>query len=171
MFESLIFIDVYDLPRNVNFVSICFKIFSVSQSYFLQMGEPEATNLMDMPSHVRFNILKFLWVGEYDALEYNENGRILIIDLHKVLAPVTDEDEKQMTDILAHVYLGVVDYFVIHAYLESCERDHYDGHCMTLYHSIYVEWFPEPDHLVCNPPRNMLVTVKTHGDDIDDKNE
>jgi len=152
-------------------VSICFKIFSVSQSYFLQMGQPEATNLMDMPSHVRFNILKFLWVGEYDAWEYNENGRVLIVDLHKLLAPVIDGDENQMTDILAHVYLGVVDHLVIHAYLESCERDRYSGHCMTLYHPIYLEWFPELDNLVHNPPPNMLVTVKMHGDDIDDENE
>jgi len=165
------FIGVYDFPRGVNFVSICFKIFSVSQSYFLQMGQPEATNLMDMPSHVRFNILKFLWVGEYDAWEYNENGRVLIVDLHKLLAPVIDGDENQMTDILAHVYLGVVDHLVIHAYLESCERDSYSGHCMTLYHPIYLEWFPELDNLVRNPPPNMLVTVKMHGDDIDDENE
>jgi hypothetical protein len=56
------------------------------------MGKPEATNLMDMPLHVRSNILKFLWAGEYNAWEYNENDRVLIIDLHKLLAPVTDED-------------------------------------------------------------------------------
>jgi hypothetical protein len=147
------------------------KIFLVSQSYFLQMGEPEAANLTDMPSHVQSNILKFLWAGEYDAWEYNENGRVLIVDLHKLLAPVTDEDEKQMTDILAHVYLGVVDHLIIHAYIESCERDRYSGHCMTLYHPIDVKWFPELDNLVRNPPSNMLVTVKTHGDDIDDENE
>jgi hypothetical protein len=114
------------------------KIFSVSQSYFLQMGEPEATNLTDMPSHVRSNILKFLWADEYDAWEYNENGRVLIVDLHKLFTPVTDEDERQMTDILAHVYLGVVNHLIIHAYIESCERDRYSGHCMTLYHPISV---------------------------------
>jgi hypothetical protein len=32
--------------------------------------------------------------GEDDAWEYNENDRILIIDLHKLLAPVNDDDEK-----------------------------------------------------------------------------
>jgi len=43
---------------------------------------------------------------------------------------------------------------------------------MTLYHPIYVEWFLELDNLVRNPPPNMLVTIKTHGDDIfDDENE
>jgi hypothetical protein len=135
------------------------------------MGKPEATNLMDMPSHVRSNILKFLWVGEYDAWEYNENGRVLIVDLHKLLAPVTNEDKKQMSDILAHVHLGVVDHLVIHAYLESCTRDHYSGRSMTLYHPINVEWFPELDNLVHNPPLNMIVTIKTHGDDIDVENE
>jgi hypothetical protein len=135
------------------------------------MGEPEATNLMDMPLHVRSNILKFLWAGEYDAWEYKENGRVLIVDLHKLLAPVIDEDEKQMTDILAHVYFGVVDHLVIHAYLEAIERDRYSGRCMTLYHPIYVEWFVELDNLVRNPPPNMLVTIKTHVDDIDDENE
>jgi hypothetical protein len=135
------------------------------------MGKHEAINLMDMPSHVRFNILKFLWAREYDAWEYNENGRVLIVDLHKLLAPVTDEDEKQMTDILAHVHLGVVDHLVIHAYLESCTRDRYSGRSMTLYHPINVEWFLELDNLVRNPPSNMHVTIKTHGDNIDDENE
>jgi len=135
------------------------------------MGKPEATNLTDMPLHVRSNILKFLWAGEYDAWEYDENGRVLIVDLHKLLAPVIDEDEKQMSDILAHVYLGVVDHLVIHAYLESCTRDRYSGRSMTLYHPINVECFPQFDDLVRNPPPNMLVTVKTHGDDINDENE
>ncbi len=125
------------------------------------MGEPEATNLMDMPSNVRTNILKFLWAGEYDAWEYEENGRILTVDLHKLLSPVTDEREKQMTDILAHVELGVVDHLVILAYLEFTERNR-----DTLYYPLEVEWFPELDNLVRNPPPNMLVTIKTHGDNI-----
>ncbi len=135
------------------------------------MGEPKATNLMDMPSPVRYNILKFLWAKEYDAWEYNENGRVLIVDLHKLLAPVTDEHKKQMMDILTHVHLGVVDHLVIHAYLESTTRDRYNGRSMTLYYPIDVELFPELDNLVRNPPPNMLVTIKTHGDDIDDENE
>jgi hypothetical protein len=135
------------------------------------MGKPEATNLMDMPSHVRSHILKFLWAGEYDTWEYNENDRVLIVDLHKLLARVTTEDEKQMCNILTHVHLGVVDHLVIHAYLEPCIRDCYDARSMTLYHPINVEWFPEFDNLVRNPPPNMLVTVKAHGDDIDDENE
>ncbi len=44
--------------------------------------------------------------GKDDAWEYNENDRILIIDLHKLFAPVNDDDEKQMFDILAHVHGG-----------------------------------------------------------------
>jgi len=135
------------------------------------MIKPEVINVMDMPSHVRSNILKFLWAGEYNAWEYNENGRVLIVDLHKLLAPVIDADEKQMTDILAHVHLRVIDHLVIHAYLESCTRDRYSGRSMTLYHPINVEWFLELNNLVRNPPPNMLVIVKTHGDDIDDENE
>jgi hypothetical protein len=135
------------------------------------MGKPKATNLMDMPSPVRCNILKFLWAGEYDACEYKENGHFFIVDLHKLLTSVTDEHEKQMTDILAHVQLGVVDHLVIHAYLESTTRDLYNERSMTLYYPIDVELFPELDNLVRNPPPNMLVTIKTHGDDIDDENE
>jgi hypothetical protein len=42
---------------------------------------------------------------------------------------------------------------------------------MTLYYPIDVELFSELDNLVHNPPPNMLMTVKTHGDDIDDENE
>jgi hypothetical protein len=130
------------------------------------MGEPEATNMMDMPSNVRTNILKFLWAGEYDAWEYEENGRVLTVDLHKLLSPVTDESEKQMTDILAHVELGVVDHLVILAYSESTERDRLSGRCHTLYYPLEVEWFLELDNLVRNPLPNMLVNIKTHGDDI-----
>jgi hypothetical protein len=29
-----------------------------------------------------------------------------------------------------------------------------------------VEWFPEFDDVVRNPPLNMLVTIKTHGDEF-----
>jgi hypothetical protein len=76
-----------------------------------------------------------------------------------------------MTDILAHVHLGVVDHLIIHAYLKSTTRDDYDGCSMTLYHPINVEWFPKLNSLVHNPPPNMLVSVQTHGDDIDDENE
>jgi hypothetical protein len=76
-----------------------------------------------------------------------------------------------MSDILTHVHLGVVDHVVIHAYLESCIRDRYDGRYMTLYHPINVEWFLELYSLIHNPPPNVLVIVKAHGDDIDDNNE
>jgi hypothetical protein len=128
------------------------------------MGELEGTNLMDMPSEVQTNILKFLWADEYDAWEYKEDGRVLIVDLHNLLAPASDEWEKQMPDILAHVHLGVVDHLVILAYMEGIER--YRGRCFTVYHPMRVEWFPELDDLVRNPPPNMLVTIKTHGDEI-----
>jgi hypothetical protein len=83
-----------------------------------------------------------------------------------LLAPVTDEWEKQMTDILAHVHLGVVDHLVILAYLETTERNRLSRRCYTLYHPLEVEWFPELHNLVRNLPPNMLVTIKTHGDDI-----
>ncbi len=75
-----------------------------------------------------------------------------------------------MSDIFAHVHLGVVDHVVIHAYLESYTRDRYDGRSMTLYHPINIEWFPELDNLVRNPPPNVLVIVKSHGD-VDNNNE
>jgi len=134
------------------------------------MGKFEATNLMDMPSHVQSHILRILSSGENKAWKYNENVRILIIDFHKLLAPINYDDKKQMSDIFAHVHLGVVDHVVIHAYLESCTRNRYDERSMTLYHPINVEWFPEFDSLVHHPPPNMLVTVKSHGD-VDDNNE
>jgi hypothetical protein len=128
------------------------------------MGKSEATNLMDMPSDVRAHILKSLGSREYNAWEYNENDRILIVDLHKLLVLVNYDDEKQMSDILAHVHLGVVDYVVIHTYLESSTRDRYSERSMTLYHPINVEWFPKLDSLVRNPPPNVFVIVKMHGD-------
>jgi hypothetical protein len=36
--------------------------------------------------------LNFYGADEYDAWEYNKNGRVLIVDLHKLLTPVTDEE-------------------------------------------------------------------------------
>ncbi len=134
------------------------------------MGKFEATNLMDMPSHVRSYILRILSSREDKAWEYNENDRILIVDLHKLFAPINYDDEKQVFDILAHVHMVMVDNVVIHAYVESCTRDRYDGRSMTLYHLINVECFPELDGLVRNPPPNVLVTCKLHGD-VDDNNE
>jgi hypothetical protein len=71
------------------------------------MGKSEATNLMDMPLHVQSHIHKILGSGEDNAWEYNENDRILIVDLHKLVVPVNDDDEKQMSDILTHVHLGL----------------------------------------------------------------
>jgi hypothetical protein len=103
-------------------------------------------------------------------MEYNENDRILIVDLHKLLALVNYDNEKQMFDILAHVHLGAVDHIVIHAYVESCTRDRYDEHSMTVYHPINVECFLELVDLVRNPPPNVLVTCKSHGD-VDDDNK
>jgi hypothetical protein len=50
------------------------------------MGKSEAINLMDMPSDVRFHIFKSLGFGEDNAWEYNNNDRILIVDLHKLFA-------------------------------------------------------------------------------------
>jgi len=151
-------------------MSIYFKIFWVSQSYFLQMGKFEAINLMYMPSHVWSHILRIFGSKEDKAWEYNENDHILIINLHKLLAPVNYDDKKQMSSILAHVHLGVIDHVVIHAYLESCTRDRYYGRSMTFYHPINVEWFPELDGLVRNPPPNVLVTIKSHGD-VDNNND
>jgi hypothetical protein len=83
-----------------------------------------------------------------------------------LLAPVTDEWEKQMTNILAHVHLRVVDHLVILAYLEATEKNRLSRRCYTLYYPLCVKWFPKLDNLVRNPPPNMLVTIKTHGDDI-----
>jgi len=102
------------------------------------MGKFEATNLMDMPSYVRSHIFRILSSWNDKAWEYNENDRILIVDLHKLLALVNYDDEKQMSDILTHVHLGMVDNVVIHACVESCIRDLHEERSMTLYHSINV---------------------------------
>jgi hypothetical protein len=125
------------------------------------MGKFDVVNLMDMPSRVQSHILTTLGSREEKAWEYNENDRILIMDLHKLLAPVNYDDEEQMSNILAHVHLRVVDHVINHAYVESCTRDCYDGHSMILYHPINIECFPELDDLVRNPPPNVLVTCKS----------
>ncbi len=125
---------------------------------------------MDMPSDVQSHILRILSSREDKAWKYNKNDHILIVDLHKLFALVNDDDEEQMSDILAHVHLGVVDHVVIHTYVESCTRDRYDRHSMTLYHFINVGCFSELDDLVRNPPPNVLMTCKSHGD-IDDDDE
>jgi len=94
----------------------------------------------------------------------------LTIDLYKLFSPINYDDEEQMSRILAHVHLGVVDHVVIHAYAESCTRDRYDERSMTLYHPIDVRCFLELDDLIRNPPPNVLMTCISHGD-IDDDNE
>jgi hypothetical protein len=98
------------------------------------------------------------------AWEYNTLDRILIVDLHKLLVPDNDDGEEQMSNILTHVHLGVVDHLIIHAYVESCTRDAYDGRSMTLYHPIEIGCFPELDDLVHNPPLRVHVTCRLLGD-------
>jgi hypothetical protein len=110
-------------------------------------------------SHVRSHILTILGSREDNAWEYNENDRILIIDLHKLFAPVNYDNEKQMSDILAHVHLRVVDHVIIHAYVKSCTRNRYDGRSMTLYHPINRGCFSKLDDLVVIQLRTCLWVV------------
>ncbi len=140
------------------------------QSYFLQIGKFDIANLMDMPSRVQFHILTTLGSWEERAWEHNENDRILTLHLYKLFSPVNYNDKEQMSDILTHVHLRMVDHVVIHAFVESCTRHHYNKRFMTLYHPIDVGCFPKLDDLIWNSPLNVLVTYKSHGD-IDDDNE
>ncbi len=75
-----------------------------------------------------------------------------------------------MSNILAHIHMGVVDHFIIHAYVESCRRDAYNKRSMTLYHPIDMGCFLELNNLVHNPPLELLVICKLRGN-IDDNNE
>ncbi len=104
------------------------------------------------------------------AWEYNARDRTLIVDLHKLLVHDNDDGEEQISNILTHVHLRVVDHLIIHAYVESWTRDAYDGCTMTLYHPIEIGCFLELDDLVCNPPLEVHVTCRLSGD-IDDDNE
>ncbi len=92
------------------------------------------------------------------------------MNLHKLLIPIGYDNKKQMTNIPAHIHLRVVDHVIIHAYVEYCTRDGYNGRSMTLYHLINMGCFSKLDDLVCNPPLKVLVTCKWHSI-IDDNNE
>jgi hypothetical protein len=124
---------------------------------------------MDMPSRVWSHVLATLGSREDKAWEYNENDVILIMDMHKLFASIDYDDEKQISHILTHVHLGVVDHVIIHAYVKSCTWDGYNGCSITLYHPINVGCFSELDDIVRNPPSNMLVTCRSRGDVDDDK--
>jgi hypothetical protein len=91
---------------------------------------------MNLPSRVQFHILTVLGSKEYMAWEYNVLNHTLIVDVHKLLVLDNDDSEEQMSSILTHVHLGVVDHLIIHAYVESCTQDAYDGRSMTLYHPL-----------------------------------
>jgi len=125
---------------------------------------------MNLSSRVQSHILTVLGSKEYVAWEYNTLDCTLIMDLHKLLVPNNDDGEKQMSSILTHVHLGVVDHLIIHAYVESCTRDAYDGRSMTLYHPIEIGCFLELDDLVRNPPLGVHVTCRLSGD-VDDNSE
>jgi len=75
---------------------------------------------MNLSSRVQSHILTVLGSKEYVAWEYNALDRTLIVNLHKLLVPDNDDDEKKMLSILMHVHLRVVDHLIIHAYAESC---------------------------------------------------
>jgi hypothetical protein len=74
---------------------------------------------MNVPLRVQSHIPATLGSGEDRAWEYNPHDHNLIVDLHKLLVPVNYDDEEQMSNILAHIHLGVVNHFIIHAYLKS----------------------------------------------------
>jgi hypothetical protein len=69
-----------------------------------------------------------------------------------------------------HIQLGVVDHVIIHAYVEFCTQEGYNGHFMTLYHLIDIGCFLEFDDLVHNPCLGVHVIYRLH-DDVDDNNE
>jgi len=93
-----------------------------------------------------------LGLGEHMEWEYNARDCILIVDLHKLFVPDNDDGKEQMSNILTHVQLGVVDHLIIHAYVDSYTRNAYDGRSMTLHHLIDIGCFSELDDLVGNPP-------------------
>jgi hypothetical protein len=126
--------------------------------------------MMNVPLRVQFHIPVTLESGEDKAWEYNPCDHILIVDLHKLFILVYYDDKEQMSNILAHIHLRVIDHFIIHAYVDSYTRIGYDGRSMTLYHHINIECFPKLDDLVRNPPPEVHVTYKLHGD-VDDNNE
>jgi hypothetical protein len=92
------------------------------------------------------------------------------MEFHKLLIPDDNDDEKQMSNILMHIHLGVVDHFIIHVYMESSTRDGYDRRSITLYHHIDIGCFPELNDVVRNSPSKVHVTCKLHCD-VDDSNE
>jgi hypothetical protein len=134
------------------------------------MGKINVVDMMNMLLYVQFHILATLGSGEDKAWEYNPSDRILIMDLHKLLVPIGYDDEEQMSNILVHIYLGVVDHVIIHVYVEFYTRDGYNRHSMTLYHPIDIRCFPELDDLVHNPPPEVLITCRLHGN-VDDNNK
>jgi hypothetical protein len=137
---------------------------------FLQKGKINVAGMTDVPLRVRSHILATPGSKENKAWEYNIADRIIIVDLHKLLAPNDYVDEEQMSSILTHIHLGVVDHLIIHAYVESCTRDAFTGRSVTLYHPIDIGCFPELDDLVHNPPPEAWITCKLHGD-LDEGNE
>ncbi len=91
--------------------------------------------MMNVSLCVQFHILVTLGLMENKAWEYNPSDCILIVDLHKLLVLVDYDDKEQMLNILAHIHLEMVDHLIIHAYVESCTRDGYNGrstHYITL---------------------------------------
>jgi hypothetical protein len=64
--------------------------------------------MMNVPLRVQFHIFATLRSREDRAWEYNPRDRILIMDLHKLFVPIDYDNEKQMSNILAHIHLGVV---------------------------------------------------------------
>jgi hypothetical protein len=125
--------------------------------------------MMNMPLHVRSYILKTSGSGK-TRHGYDPSDHILIVHLHKLFIPIGYDDKDQMLSILAHIHLGVVDHVIIYAYVKFCTWDGYNGHFMTLYHPINIRCFPKLDDLICNPPLEVFVTCRLHGD-VDDNNK
>jgi hypothetical protein len=134
------------------------------------MERINVAGMLNVPVSVCSHIMATLGSKEDVAWEYDPIDHILIVDMHKLLAPINYDDEEQMSDILAHIHFGGVDHLIIHAYVESCTQDRFNGCFMTLYHPIDVRCFSKRDDLVRNLPPELRVTCKMHGD-LEDYNE
>jgi hypothetical protein len=87
--------------------------------------------MMNMRFRVWSHILVTLGFGEDKAWEYNQKDHILIVDLHKLIVLIHYDDEEQMSSILAHIHMGVVNHLIIHAYVGSCTRNAYDHNTLS----------------------------------------
>jgi hypothetical protein len=64
-----------------------------------------------------------------------------------------------MSIVLMHIYCGMVEHFIIHAYIECRSNYTNTKHSITFDHPIDLKYFKKLDHMLHHAPKRMVIAL------------